>query len=172
MCLYMHPCPFPYIFKSCKSVCCMLSHTHKNKFTTSYMNTCVYSLMCAYVYIFIPTFHMLHIKLIYLFTCMLQIYNSSNHMEYSYTRVCSHAPMCVHTHSSCLHMWYIFVCMFPHLAHTHTHTHVHSPLYTCLWLHLLPTSVNVCAHTSSHKQMGHCIPVSLPSSLLSLDLTL
>lgn len=156
----------------------MLSHTHKNKFTTAYMNTCVYSLMCAYVYIFIPTFHMLHIKLIYLFTCMLQIYNSSNHMEYSYTRVCPHAPMCVHTHSSCLCMYaslllayviYVCVCVYVSSSCTYTCT---LPSVHLSVIAFTSHKCNVCAHTSSHKQMGLRVPVSLPSSLLSLDLTL
>lgn len=109
-------------------------------------------------------------------TLVLAIQNTHSH-----THVCALMPPCVYTPIPhvCVHMHlsvlayviYIYIYIFVYMCSHPAHTHVHSPLYTCLRLHLPPISVNVCACTSSHKQMGHRVPVSSPS-LLSLGLTL
>lgn len=140
------------------------------------MNACVYSLMWAYVCICHPCMSIcctLSPPFVHMYatknTLVLAIQNTHSH-----THVCAlMPPMCVHTHSSCLCMYaslcvcicdiYMCVCVLI--------LHIHSPLYTWLRLYLPSTSVNVCARTSSHKQMGHHVLVSSPS-LLSLGLTL
>lgn len=63
-------------------VACSATHIRINSQLHTWIH--VYILSCVHMCIYSSLHvHMLHIKLIYLFTCMLQIYNSSNHMEYS-----------------------------------------------------------------------------------------
>lgn len=161
-----------------RSATCIRIHSQLHRWMHVYILSCA---MCIYSSLHV---HMLHIKCIYLYTCTLQIYNSSTIWDtHNHTHVCSHAPMCVHTHFSCLYMYaslctcicdyiyiyiYIFVCMCPHLAHTHTCTlpsvHLSAIAFTshkckCLCMHILP------------QTNGMQCPVSLPS-LLSWGLTL